>query len=103
MLAPKDQLSIMQFQIGCTSLSLSAERFRRGSRELRVNHFICLGEIPKAGSEGLLDPYPEKICATSIERTAKDFTLLSPPFSVIAPLCAGGGGGGGRSHYTDVL
>lgn len=59
---------------------------------------------PMAGSDELLDLFPEKLCTAtllchSIERMVNDFTLLSPPFSVIAPLCVGGGGGG-RSHYN---
>lgn len=67
--------------------------------------FYLFGKIFNSeGSEGLLDPHRRK-CATlfchSFDRTAEVFTLLSPPFSVIAPLCVGvGGGGGGRSHYN---
>lgn len=58
---------------------------------------------PMAGSEEQVDPFSEKMWTStllyhSIERTVKDFTLRSPPFSVIAPLCVGGGGG--RSHYN---
>lgn len=78
---------------------------RHGSSERREN-ILFVWEILNAASGWFwrtIGSIPEKICTAtplchSFERMAKDFTLLSPPFSVIAPLCVGGGGG--RSHYN---